>query len=80
MGQERCEAKAHEQVDGMTRKMKDQIQCRKKPYPGQTDVEKWEQIYQILFPNKAVPDPCMSLFSLSRSSHDCLQVLNETKC
>ncbi|RDL34478.1 uncharacterized protein BP5553_07606 [Venustampulla echinocandica] len=41
MSQDRCEAKTGEQIDGMTRKMKDQIQYRKKPHPGQTDVEKW---------------------------------------
>jgi hypothetical protein len=45
-------------VDGMTRKMKDQIQCRRKSHPGQTDAEKWEAIYKILFPNEVVPDPC----------------------
>lgn len=42
----------------MTRKMKDQIQCRKKLHPGQTEAEKWEAIYKILFPDEVVPDPC----------------------
>ena len=79
MGQERCEAKTDVQADGMNRKMKDQIQCRRKPHPGQTDGEKWEQIYKILFPNEAVPDPCISLLSLNRSSRDCVQLLHKTK-
>ncbi|CAG8952860.1 hypothetical protein HYFRA_00007574 [Hymenoscyphus fraxineus] len=57
MGEERCEAAPDKQVDGMTRKMRDQIRNRKKPYPGQTDGEKWENIYKILFPNETVPDP-----------------------
>jgi hypothetical protein len=66
MAEERCEVKMGEPVDGITRKMKDQIQCRRKPHPGQTDAEKWEQIYKILFPNEVVPDPCMldSVFAL----------------
>ncbi|KAH8669642.1 hypothetical protein BGZ60DRAFT_528116 [Tricladium varicosporioides] len=57
MGQERCEAKVDGVVDGMTRRMKDQIHCRRKLHPGQTDVEKWEQIYKILFFNEPVPNP-----------------------
>lgn len=63
---ERCGVKMGELVDGMTRKMKDQTQCRRKVHPGQTDAEKLEQIYKILFPNEVVPDPCMlhSVFSL----------------
>lgn len=86
MGQERCEAKMDEQVDGMTRKMKDQIQCRRKLHPGQTDAEKWEQIYKILFPNEAVPDPCRSFLSffpmisyipcIALNTHT-LQILNQ---
>ena len=79
MGQGRCEAKTDEQVDGMTRKMKDQIQCRRKSHPGQTEGEKWEQIYKIIFPNNAVPDPCMSFLSLSRSFRDCVQFWHKTK-
>jgi hypothetical protein len=60
VAEERCNVKIGEPVDGMTRKMKEQIQSRRKTHPGQTDAEKWEQIYKILFPNEAVPHPCMS--------------------
>jgi hypothetical protein len=55
----RCEINAEEQVFGMTVDMQKQIRCRKKPNPGQTEHEKWEQIYRILFPGEDVPDPCM---------------------
>ncbi|CZR68082.1 uncharacterized protein PAC_17981 [Phialocephala subalpina] len=54
MSEERCEPKIDEHLDGMTRKMKDQIQCRRKPHPGQTDEEKWQHIYKILFPDGTV--------------------------
>ncbi|KAH8742297.1 hypothetical protein BGZ57DRAFT_741393, partial [Hyaloscypha finlandica] len=53
----RCEINAEEQVFGMTVDMQKQIRCRKKPNPGQTEHEKWEQIYRILFPGEDVPDP-----------------------
>lgn len=75
MSEERCEANTDVQVDGMTRKMKDQIQCRKKPYRGQTEAEKWEQIYKILFPAEVVPDPSRSLCALI-SQHEHLQFLS----
>jgi hypothetical protein len=48
-------------VDGITRKMKALLQCKKKAFPGQTEAERWKQVYQILFPDvEDVPDPCMS--------------------
>jgi Zn-finger nucleic acid-binding protein len=55
-----CNTKPTEHVDGITKKMKEQIQCRKKAFPGQTEAERWKQIYQILFPDEAVPSPCKS--------------------
>ncbi|KIM98284.1 hypothetical protein OIDMADRAFT_146920 [Oidiodendron maius Zn] len=57
VAEERCNLNAEEPVDGVTRKMKDQLQCRKKLHPGQTDAEKWEAIYKVLFPDEVVPDP-----------------------
>jgi hypothetical protein len=47
-------------VEGITDRQKELIQCRKKLYPGQTEVERWQQIYQLLFPNEIVPSPCKS--------------------
>jgi hypothetical protein len=33
----------------------------RKKHPGRTDVEKWNNIYRIIFPNDACPSsPCMS--------------------
>lgn len=65
MIEERCDVKVGELTDGITRKMKDQIQCRKKSHPGQTAAGKWEQIYKILFPNEVVPNPCTFTFVFS---------------
>jgi hypothetical protein len=45
-------------VEGITSKVKQRLQCRKKPYPGQTDTERWKDIYMILFPNEEAPSPC----------------------
>jgi hypothetical protein len=32
-------------VDGITQKMKARLQSRKKAYPGQTEAERWREIY-----------------------------------
>ncbi len=48
-------------VDGITRKMRERLQSRKKAYPGQTEAERWREIYRVLFPNvEEIPDPCKS--------------------
>ena len=61
MAKEGCEVKDRELVEGVTSKMKEQLQCRKKAYPGQTEAERWKEIYQMLFPGKIAPNPCQSL-------------------
>jgi hypothetical protein len=53
-----CDLRSSAPIEGITIKMKEQLQCRKKAHPGQTETERWEQIYQILFPNETVPSPC----------------------
>lgn len=55
---EGCEIRVLEQIDGITSKMKEQLQCRKKAYPGQSEAERWTDIYRILFPNEEAPSPC----------------------
>ncbi|KAE9364895.1 hypothetical protein N431DRAFT_282195, partial [Stipitochalara longipes BDJ] len=54
---ERCEAILAPPVDGITWKMKRVLQCKRKAFPGQTEAERWKQIYRILFPDEEVPDP-----------------------
>jgi hypothetical protein len=39
--------------------MKALLQCKRKAFPGQTEAERWKQIYQTLFPmDEEVPEPC----------------------
>ncbi|PMD29501.1 hypothetical protein L207DRAFT_593305 [Hyaloscypha variabilis F] len=38
--------------------MKAALQSKRKAFPGQTEAERWGQIFRILFPNiEQVPDP-----------------------
>jgi hypothetical protein len=37
------------------------IQRKKKSFPGQTEEDKWKEIYQLLFPDAEVPSPCKSI-------------------
>ncbi|PMD42982.1 hypothetical protein L207DRAFT_526205 [Hyaloscypha variabilis F] len=55
-----CPSRTAYPVDGITRKIKEQLQCRKKAYPGQTESERWVRIYEILFnpmSNEVIPSP-----------------------
>jgi hypothetical protein len=47
-------------VEGITDRLQKQLQCRKKLYAGQTEAERWQKVYQLLFPNEIVPSPCKS--------------------
>ena len=53
-----CEVKPDQAVDGITNKIKERLQSRKKAYPGQTEANRWGEVYQVLFPNEEVPSPC----------------------
>jgi hypothetical protein len=59
---EGCDVRAShpESVEGITDRLREQLLSRKKLYPGQTEDERWQQIYQLLFPNEIVPSPCKS--------------------
>jgi hypothetical protein len=46
-------------VEGITDRLHKQLRCRKKLYASQTEAERWQQVYQMLFPNEIVPSPCM---------------------
>jgi hypothetical protein len=60
---EGCDVRAELPVEGITDKLQKQLQCRKKLYAGQTEAERWQQVYQLLFPNEIVPSPCKSALS-----------------
>lgn len=48
--------------EGITSKVKKRLQCRKKAFPGQSEADRWKDIYQILFPNEELPSPCRFTF------------------
>jgi hypothetical protein len=54
---EGCEFRAAISVEGVTTRIEKRLQSRKKSYPGQTEEERWKEIYQILFPAEVIPDP-----------------------
>ena len=61
-----CDLKASEPVDGINRKMKTQLKSRKKAFPGQTEANRWKEMYKTIFPDEEPPSPCKMLsFSLS---------------
>lgn len=54
-----CESKPYsDKIEGITSKIKERLQCRKKAFPGQTEAERWQNIYNILFPKEQAPSPC----------------------
>jgi hypothetical protein len=41
----------------------EKLRSRKKAYKGQTEEERWEEIYKLLFPDEIAPSPCGSTLS-----------------
>jgi hypothetical protein len=54
-----CELQAYNPVDGISSEVKEQLRSRKKT-PGQSEADRWRDIYQLLFPGTPVPSPCKS--------------------
>ncbi|KUJ19396.1 uncharacterized protein LY89DRAFT_489628 [Mollisia scopiformis] len=55
-----CLVQEAEQVDGITTKLRQQLQDRRKAFPGQTESDRWIQIFKIIFqPGEGdeIPDP-----------------------
>jgi hypothetical protein len=69
-----CELVEIDQVDGVTSDMMERLRCKKKVHKGQTEDEKWEEIYKLLFPNEIAPSPCK--WPLSRPSASTSPSLN----
>jgi hypothetical protein len=72
-------------VEGITDRLQKQLQCRKKLYAGQTEAERWQQVYQLLFPNEIVPSPCKSTllvepydFQFSTTYYTCTESCHRT--
>ncbi|KAF4614326.1 hypothetical protein G7Y89_g15411 [Cudoniella acicularis] len=56
---EGCEFVQAEPADGILigGSVQNKIRDRKKTYPGQTEMEKWQELYKILFPMEDIPSP-----------------------
>jgi hypothetical protein len=55
-----CQISSANSLDGYDKDQEKQMRCRKRPY-GQTEQEKWIELYQILFPEvekAAIPHSC----------------------
>jgi hypothetical protein len=55
-----CELSYTLQADGVTSEIVERLRSRKRTHKDQTVVEKWQDIYKLLFPNEIVPSPCKS--------------------
>jgi hypothetical protein len=55
-----CELRDTLQADGITSEIVEKLRSRKRAHKDQTEVEKWQDIYKLLFPNEIVPSPCKS--------------------
>jgi len=58
-----CELKECDQADGVTSEVVEKLRCRKKAHKSQTEEDRWEEIYRLLFPDEIVPSPCKLQFS-----------------
>jgi hypothetical protein len=54
-----CEVKEGRPVEGITSDIEKQLKSRKKTHRNQTEAERWQEMYRILFPMEEVPSPCM---------------------
>ncbi|KAM3087035.1 protein phosphatase regulator [Clarireedia jacksonii] len=52
-----CELIHEQQAEGITGNIEKKLRSRKKTYRGQTETERWQEIYRILFPEEGVPSP-----------------------
>jgi hypothetical protein len=46
-------------AEGVTADIEKKLRSRKKSYPHQTEADRWEEIYRMLFNTAIVPSPCM---------------------
>jgi hypothetical protein len=55
---EGCELRDIEHADGVTAEIAEKLRSKKKAQPNQTEAERWQAIYRLLFPHEVVPSPC----------------------
>ncbi|KAI9642097.1 hypothetical protein NHQ30_009968 [Ciborinia camelliae] len=55
--QEACELLKDVQEDGITNEMVERLRSKKKTHRSQSEEDRWKEMYRIIFPTEAVPDP-----------------------
>jgi hypothetical protein len=67
-----CEVIHQQPIEGITWSIERKLKGRKRQHQEETEVERWQEIYETLFPEEIVPLPCKcnSLFTLSYSNVD----------
>jgi hypothetical protein len=53
-----CEKKPGRTSEGVTNDIEKQLCSRKKLGPGQSEEDRWKEIYKLLFPDEITPSPC----------------------
>jgi hypothetical protein len=61
-----CEIRPDEPVEGITTDIEKRLKSRKRPWPNQSEEDRWREVYQILFADEEIPSPCMILIPSSR--------------
>lgn len=53
-----CQVKPGHPPEGITPEIERKLKSRKKAYLGQTEEDRWRDMYTLLFPGEDVPSPC----------------------
>jgi len=53
-----CELREAHIGDGVTNEMVEQLKSKKKSHRGETEEDRWQKIYQLLFPGASDLSPC----------------------
>jgi hypothetical protein len=56
-----CETSEGQPPEGITPKLMKELKSKARSWPGQTEEDKWREIYKKLFPGTEVPSPCQSI-------------------
>jgi uncharacterized C2H2 Zn-finger protein len=77
-----CELNQEQPAEGITGNIEKKLRSRKKAHRGQSETERWREIYSILFPEEGVPSPCESNIPLALASqpNTAIRFCKETIC
>jgi hypothetical protein len=75
-----CDYVVGQPVEGFELDVEEKIRSRRKTAADQTDAERWEEIYRLLFPGESVPLPCKPLTIIPRNRSCPVLKLMKTPC